>query len=175
LTTSVQRLRNSKTGASKATKTAVLLLDGLLQHLGSELRQRSLDVSTSQATSGRGTLKQRLLALLNLSLEACATFDVCDGLTLCLGAKQASDGLLLLECLLTSLLKWLQLANSTSACRHIGFEQFLNCFKLPPLLCNASLRGSGLRGCCALCGIGLRHARNKGCATNGNACQRCSR
>jgi hypothetical protein len=59
----------------------------LLQHLGPKLSQGCLDVATSQASSGRCTLKQSLFALLHVGLKAWALLNACNGLSLCLWAK----------------------------------------------------------------------------------------
>jgi hypothetical protein len=57
LAATVELLGHAQASACKAAQAAVLLLDGLLQHLRPELRQRALNVAASQATSGRGALQ----------------------------------------------------------------------------------------------------------------------
>jgi hypothetical protein len=107
LAATVELLGYAKASACKAAQAAVLLLDGLLQHLRPKLRQRGLNVAASQATSGRGALQQRFLTSLDLSLKASALLDLSNGRALRLWASQPSNGLLLLECLRTGLLEWL--------------------------------------------------------------------
>jgi hypothetical protein len=46
-----------------------------------------LDVATSQSSGGRGTLKQSLFTLLDISLKAWALFNACDSFALCGWAK----------------------------------------------------------------------------------------
>jgi hypothetical protein len=69
-----------------AAQAAILLLNGLVQQSWSELCKCALDVATSQSTSGRGTLKQSLFALLCQGLEGLATSNSLNGSLLCLWA-----------------------------------------------------------------------------------------
>jgi hypothetical protein len=79
----------AQAGASEPAEPAVLLLDGLLQHLRPELSQSRLDVAATQAARGRCALQHRLFALAHLGLEERTLLDLCNGRLLRLGAAQA--------------------------------------------------------------------------------------
>ena len=149
---------NTKPSSGQATKATILLFDGLLKHLWPELCQPSLKIATAQAASGRSTLQQCSLALLNLRLEERALLDLSDGRLLCLGAKHAGQSKLLLVRRLATLHKRLHPAQRRRARLDKRLEDTARDVELPTQLFDAGHCGCFLGARCLLCGLRLQRA-----------------
>jgi hypothetical protein len=93
-----------------------------------------------------------------LALQERTLLNLRNGRALRLWASQPSNGLLLLKCLSTGLLEWLEAADGLLAGAHIGRQQLLDLVELPPLLFDAHLGGTLLCACGLASGARLHGA-----------------